>query len=107
MLVSSAFRGQCSDVGLKHKAGLEHLPGKETMQCSKHRKRAGIKRRRPRRDEGSSAVAALENTHGGEKTDAGAKAGAADLELAGQLTLRGQTVAGMNLTAADQRTNVL
>jgi len=52
-------------------------------------------------------VAALENTHGGEKADAGAEAGAADLELAGQLTLRGETVAGMNLTAADERANVL
>jgi hypothetical protein len=52
-------------------------------------------------------MAALENAHCGEKTYARAKAGAADLELAGQFTLRGEAVAGMNLTAADERANVL
>jgi hypothetical protein len=76
------------------------------MQCSEHRKRAGIKRRRTGGDEGPSAVAAFEDTHGGEEADAGAETGAADLELAGQLTLRGETVAGMNLTAADEGANV-
>jgi hypothetical protein len=52
-------------------------------------------------------VAAFENTHGGEKTDAGAEAGSADLKLAGQLTLRGETVTRVDLTAADERANVL
>ena len=107
MLVSSALSSQRSDVGLKNEAGLEHLPRKETMQCSEHRQRTGIKRRRTRRDEGPSAVAALENTHCGEKTNASTKAGTADFELAGQLTLRGEPVAEMNLTAADERANVL
>ena len=51
-------------------------------------------------------MAALENAHCGEKTYARAKAGTADLELAGQFTLRGEAVAGMNLTAADERANV-
>jgi hypothetical protein len=52
-------------------------------------------------------VAALENTHGGEKTDARAEAGTADLELAGQLALRRQPVAGMDLAAADEGAYVL
>src|ERR1700738_2682385 len=83
VLVSGAFSSQRSHVGLKNEARLKHLPGKKTMQCSEHRKRAGIKRGRPRRDKGSSAVAAFENTHCEEKTNAGPQAGAADLELAG------------------------
>src|ERR1700692_4397134 len=85
MLISCALSGQRSDIGLKNEAGLKHLPRKETMQRSENRKRAGIKRRRTRRDECPSAVSALENTHCREKTNAGAKAGAADRELAGTL----------------------
>ena len=52
-------------------------------------------------------MAAFENTHCREKTNAGAKAGSADLELAGQLTLGRQAVAGVDLAAADKRANVL
>src|SRR5258707_5630056 len=102
MLVSGAFSSQRSDVGLKHKTSLEHLPGKETVQCSQHRKRAGIKRGRPRGDEGSGAMPAFENAHCGQEANASAEAGPADLELAGQLTVSTEPVAGVELSAADQ-----
>jgi hypothetical protein len=49
----------------------------------------------------------FENAHCGQESNAGAKAGAADLELAGQFTLRRQAVAGMNLAAADEEANML
>jgi len=52
-------------------------------------------------------MAALENTHCREKTNARTKTGAADLELARQFTLRRKAVARMHLAAADERANVL
>jgi hypothetical protein len=51
-------------------------------------------------------VAAFEHAHRREETNARAKARAAYLKFAGQFTLRGEAVAGMNLTAADERANV-
>jgi hypothetical protein len=52
-------------------------------------------------------VAALEDAHGREEADAGAEAGAADLEFAGEFTLGWEAVAGVDLAAADERANVL
>ena len=107
VLVGGALGGQGGYVGLEDQAGLEHLPGKEAVQCAKDRERAGIKRGRAAGDEGAGAMAALEDAHGGEEADAGAEAGAADLELAGEFALRRKAVAGVNLTAADEGANVL
>ncbi len=61
----------------------------------------------PDGDEGSGAVAALEDAHGGEETDAGAKTGAADLELAGEFALGRKAVARVDLPAADEGADVL
>jgi hypothetical protein len=107
MLVSSSLRGQGSYVGLKNEPRLEHLPGEEAVQGSEHGKRARIKCRRARGDEGAGSVAAFEDAHRGEEADAGAEAGAADLELAGEFAFGGETVAGVDLAAADKRANVL
>jgi hypothetical protein len=52
-------------------------------------------------------MAAFKNTHCGEKADAGTEAGAADLKLTGKLAFGRKTVAGVNLTAANERANVL
>jgi hypothetical protein len=52
-------------------------------------------------------VAAFENTHCGEKTNAGAEAGTADLELAGEFAFGGEAVAGVDFAAADEGANVL
>jgi hypothetical protein len=52
-------------------------------------------------------VAAFEDAHGGEEADAGAEAGTADLELAGEVSLGWEAVAGMNLSPADERADVL
>ena len=107
VLVGGALGGQRGDVGLKDKAGLEHLPGKESMERSEDGKRAGIERGWAGGDEGAGAVAAFEDAHGGEEADAGAEAGAADLELAGELALGWKAVAGVDLAAADEGANVL
>jgi hypothetical protein len=52
-------------------------------------------------------VAALEDAHGGEEADAGAEAGTADLELASEFAFGRETVAGMDLAAADEGANML
>jgi hypothetical protein len=77
------------------------------MKGSEDGEGAGVKRGGPGGDEGSGAVTALEDTHGGEETDAGAQAGPADLKLAGEFALWWETVAGVDFAAADQRANVL
>jgi hypothetical protein len=51
-------------------------------------------------------VAAFEDAHGGEEADAGAEAGTADLELAGEVALGRETVAGMDLSPADERADM-
>jgi hypothetical protein len=82
------------------------LPGEETVKGSEDRERTGIEGGRPAGDEGSGAVTALEHAHGGEEADSGAEAGTADLELAGQLTLGGETVARFDLSGGDEGANV-
>jgi hypothetical protein len=52
-------------------------------------------------------VAAFEHTHGREKADAGAKAGTADAELAGEFALGWETAAGFHLATGDEGANVL
>lgn len=52
-------------------------------------------------------MATLEDSHRGEEANAGAEAGAADLELAGELALGRKTVARADLTAADEGANML
>jgi len=52
-------------------------------------------------------VAALEDSHGGEEADAGAQAGAADLEFAGELTLGWKAVAWFDLTGGNEGADVL
>jgi hypothetical protein len=51
-------------------------------------------------------VAALKDTHGREEADAGAKAGAADLELAGEFALGREAVAWFDLSGGDEGANV-
>jgi len=68
---------------------------------------AGVQGGRAGGDEGSCAVAALEDAHGGEEADAGAKAGAADLELAGEVAFGRETVAGLDLALGDEGADVL
>jgi hypothetical protein len=68
---------------------------------------AGVERGGAGGDEGSGAVAAFEDSHCGEEADAGAEAGAADLELAGELAFGRETIAGVNLAFADEGSDVL
>jgi len=77
------------------------------MQSSENGEGAGIERWRPGGDEGASAVAALENPHGGKKSNTGAEAGAADLKLTSEIAFGRETVARPNLARADERANVL
>ena len=107
MLVGRALGSKGGYVGFEHKAGLEHLPGKEAVESAEHGERAGIERGRAGRDEGAGAVAAFEDAHGREEADAGAKAGTADLELPGEFALGRKPVAWVDLTAADEGANVL
>ena len=88
-------------------AGLEHLPGKEAVEGSEDGEGAGVERGWAAGDEGSGAVTAFEDAHGGEEADAGAEAGAADLELAGEFALGRETVAGVYLAAGDEGADVL
>jgi hypothetical protein len=107
VLVGGALGGEGGDRGLEHKAGLEHLPGKEAVEDAKDGERVGVEGGRAGGDKGSGAVAALENSHGGEEADSGAKARAADLKLAGEFALRGEAVAWSDLTGGDQGADVL
>ena len=77
------------------------------MEGSKDGEGAGVEGRRAGGDEGSCAVAAFEDAHGGEEADAGAEAGAGDFELAGEFALGRETVAGVDLAAGDEGANVL
>ncbi len=52
-------------------------------------------------------MTALEHAHGGEKADAGAERGAADLELDGQLALGWKAVARAQRSAGDERAHVV
>jgi len=79
----------------------------EAVKSSEDGEGAGVERRWPRGDEGAGAVTALEDTHGGKESDAGAEAGAADLELTGEIAFGGEAVAGPNLARADESANVL
>ena len=108
-MCSSVARSAASDgdVGFDDQAGLEHLPGEEAVEGAEDGERAGVERGRAAGDEGSGAVAALEDAHGGEEADAGAEAGAADLELAGELALGREAVAGVDFAGADEGANVL
>ena len=107
VLVGGALGGEGGDVGLEDEAGLEHLPGEEAVEGSEDGEGAGVERGRAAGDEGSGAVAALEDAHGGEEADAGAEAGAADLELAGEFALGREAVAGVDLAAGDEGADVL
>ena len=107
VLVGGALGGEGGDVGLEDEAGLEHLPGEEAVEGSEDGEGAGVERGRAAGDEGSGAVAALEDAHGGEEADAGAEAGAADLELAGEFALGREAVAGADLAAGDEGADVL
>ena len=77
------------------------------MESSEDGEGAGVERGRAAGDEGSGAVTALEDAHGGEEADAGAEAGAADLELAGEFALGREAVAGVDLAAGDEGADVL
>ena len=52
-------------------------------------------------------MTAFEDAHGGEEADTGAKAGAADLELAGEFALGGESVAGFDFAGGDEGAYVL
>ena len=106
VLVGGTLGGEGGDAGLEDEAGLEHLPGKEAVEGSEDREGAGVEGGWARGDEGSGAVTALEDAHGGEEADAGAEAGTADLELAGEITLGRETVARLDLTFGDEGTDV-
>jgi hypothetical protein len=107
VLVGGTLGGEGGYVGFDDEARLKHLPGKEAVEGSEDREGAGVERGWARGDEGSGTVAAFEDSHGGEEADAGAKAGTADLELAGELALGWETVAGVDFSAADERANVV
>ena len=107
VLVGGALGGERGDVGFEDQAGLKHLPGQEAVERAEDGERAGVERGRAAGDEGAGAVAALEHAHGGEEADAGAQAGAADLQLAGEFALGRQAVAGVELSAGDEGANVV
>jgi hypothetical protein len=107
VLVGGALGGEGGYVGFEDDAGLEHLPGKESVEGSEDGERAGVERGGAGGDEGPGAVAALEDAHGGEEADAGAEGGAADLELAGELALGGKTVSGFDLACTDEAAYML
>ncbi len=106
VLVGGALGGEGGDVGLEDEAGFEHLPGEEAVERSEDGEGAGVEGRRAAGDEGSGAVAALEDAHGGEEADAGTEAGAADLEFACQFALGWEAVARLYLAFSDERANV-
>ncbi len=107
VLVGCALGGKGGNVGFDDETCLEHLPGQEAVKDAEDGEGAGVERWRTSGDEGSGAVAALEDSHGGEEADAGAKAGATDLELAGEFSFGWETVARVDLAFADEGANVL
>ena len=52
-------------------------------------------------------MADIHDAHGGEVADAGAEAGAADAQLAGELALRGNAVSGLQFAGFDQAADVV
>jgi len=107
VLVGGALGGEGGYVGFEDDACFEHLPGEEAVEGSEDGEGAGVEGGWARGDEGSCAVAAFKDSHGGEKADAGAETGAADLELAGELALGRETVAGFDFTGGDESAYVL
>ena len=103
----AAFGGQGGELALKNEARLEHLPGLKTVQRAHQAERGLAKLGRAVGDEGADAVADLHHTHGSEIADAGAQAGAADLERPGELALRRNFVARLQGPVLDEGTDVV
>ena len=77
------------------------------MEDSHEAERGFVELGRAVGDEGSDAVTDLEDTHGGEVVDAGAKAGAADFEGGGELSLGRDLVAGLEGSVLHEGTDVV
>ena len=107
MLFSSALGGQGCETALKQDAGLEHLPGLKAVERAHEAERGFADVGRSIGYEGADAVANLHDAHGGEIADAGAEAGAADLEVAGELALGREFVAGLERATFNQGANVV
>ena len=107
MFFLATLGGQCGEMALKNDASLKHLPGLKTVQRAHQAERCLAKLGRAVGDKGSNAMADLHHAHGREVSDAGAQAGAADFERAGELALRRNFVAGLQRSILDEGTDVV
>jgi hypothetical protein len=107
VLVRGALGGEGGYIGFEDETGFEHLPREEAVEGTEDGEGTGVECWRSAGDEGSGAVAALEDSHGREEADAGAEAGATDFELSGKVALGWEAVARLYFAAGNEATNVL
>ena len=98
--------GHPRDRHLQHEAGLEHLVAREAVQRRLEPQRVGAEHRGPAGDERAGTRADLDDPHHGERSQTGAQARAAHAQLARQLTLGREAVAGPQFAPVEHSPNV-
>jgi hypothetical protein len=107
VLLPAAFGGELGEVAFEDEAGFKHLPGLEAVEGSHDTEGGLVEFGGAVGDKGADAVTDLDDSHGREVVDAGAEAGAADFEGAGEVALGGNFFAGPEGSVLEQGADVV
>ena len=106
VVAGGALGGEPGRRDLEHAPGVEHVVAREAVQRGHQAEGPGRELRRSGGDEAARAVARFDDAHRGQRAQAGADGGPADLDLERQLPFRRQAVAGLELTGLDEPLDV-
>ena len=106
LIAGGTLGSQSGDADLEDAARFEHLVAREPVQRREEAERLAAEGRWAAADERARAVARLHDTHGRQRTQAGADAGPTHADAQREFALGWQPGSGAEVTALDQLTDV-